>query len=261
VRSVLRVGPRNDMLRIEREVGRGRPTYQERKTNPIGPGRPGMGAAWRAAMPSRRAIVRNEPNFPCRRRLTEEIVQNEPNFPRPRAGAGGEMRRTNPISAPAGHPEGGKNALRRHYKRRNSCETNPISPAAGVCRRQNAQNEPNSSRRGAGDGGNCAKRSQTWGGWGMWAKSVVVWGVARPGRETCKTNPIWSGRGADAGNKTRETNPIPKGRPVGRIPIIPLFHHSTIPMRRWSCKTKPNLGQLGYAGKGSYRVGHGSAGE
>jgi hypothetical protein len=37
---------------------------------------------------------------------------------------------------------------------------------------------------------NCAKRSQTWGDWGVWAKAVVVWGVARPGSETCKTNPI-----------------------------------------------------------------------
>jgi hypothetical protein len=29
----------------------------------------------------------------------------------------------------------------------------------------------------------------------MWAKGVVVWGVARPGSETCKTNPISPGRG------------------------------------------------------------------
>jgi hypothetical protein len=35
----------------------------------------------------------------------------------------------------------------------------------------------------------CAKRSQTWRDWGMWAKAVVIWGLARPGSEMCKTNP------------------------------------------------------------------------
>jgi hypothetical protein len=61
---------------------------------------------------------------------------------------------------------------------------------AGVCRSRNAQNEPNFVPPQAADGRNCAKRSQTWEDWGMWAKAVVVWGVARPGSETCKTNPI-----------------------------------------------------------------------
>jgi hypothetical protein len=56
------------------------------------------------------------------------------------------------------------------------------------------QNEPNLPPAGAVDGENCAKRSQTWGNWGMWTKAVVVLGVARPGSETCKTNPIWPGR-------------------------------------------------------------------
>jgi hypothetical protein len=40
------------------------------------------------------------------------------------------------------------------------------------------------------NGGDCAKRSQTWVDWSMWAKAVVVWGVARPRSETCKTNQI-----------------------------------------------------------------------
>jgi hypothetical protein len=44
-----------------------------------------------------------------------------------------------------------------------ACKTNPIWP-----------------RPQATDGRNCAKRSQTWGDWGMWEKAVVVWGVARP---------------------------------------------------------------------------------
>jgi hypothetical protein len=29
----------------------------------------------------------------------------------------------------------------------------------------------------------------------MWARMVVVWGVALPGSETCKTNPIFPRRG------------------------------------------------------------------
>jgi hypothetical protein len=28
----------------------------------------------------------------------------------------------------------------------------------------------------------------------MWAKAVVVWGMARAASETCKTNPIWTTR-------------------------------------------------------------------
>jgi hypothetical protein len=64
-----------------------------------------------------------------------------------------------------------------------------------------AQNEPNLARPGATDGGVRAKRSQTWGDWGMWAKAVVVWGVARPGSESCKTNPIWPDRRVNAQNK------------------------------------------------------------
>jgi hypothetical protein len=77
-----------------------------------------------------------------------------------------------------------------------------------------------------------AKRSQTWGDWGMWAKADVVRGVDRPDSETCKTNPIWGpgaprlrigdcglwiGRGwlrTDAGDQVRKTNPIGPGRRV-----------------------------------------------
>jgi hypothetical protein len=52
------------------------------------------------------------------------------------------------------------------------------------------QNEPNVAPPQANDGGKCAKRSRTWEDWGMWVKAVFVWAVARPGSETCKTNPI-----------------------------------------------------------------------
>jgi hypothetical protein len=74
-----------------------------------------------------------------------------------RAGAGGKMRKTNPI-----WPGG----------------------------RINVRNEPNFAPAQATGGRNCPKRSQTWGEWGRRAKATVVWSVARPGSETCKTNPI-----------------------------------------------------------------------
>jgi hypothetical protein len=35
------------------------------------------------------------------------------------------------------------------------------------------RNEPNLARPGAGARGNYAKRSQTWGNWGVWAKGIV----------------------------------------------------------------------------------------
>jgi hypothetical protein len=63
------------------------------------------------------------------------------------------------------------------------CKTKPIS---GSNRAKRTQFRP----AGAADGADCAKRSQTWGDWGMWAKVVAVWDVAWPGSETCKTNPI-----------------------------------------------------------------------
>jgi hypothetical protein len=65
--------------------------------------------------------------------------------------------------------------------------------------------------------GNCAKRSQTWGDWGMGAKAVAVWDMARPGGETCKTNPIWGWVGRAAGTWAEreicKTNPIWPARP------------------------------------------------
>jgi hypothetical protein len=101
-----------------------------------------------------------------------------------------------------------------------------VGPAASGMRRAKCAKRTQFLPPGAGDGADGAKRSQTWVDWGIWAKAVVVWGVARPGSETCKTNPIW-GRGgprlrigdcglwierrrpgADAGGKMRKTNPI-----------------------------------------------------
>jgi hypothetical protein len=42
---------------------------------------------------------------------------------------------------------------------------------------------------GVADGANRVKQSQTWVDWAMWAMADVS-AVARPGSETCKTNPI-----------------------------------------------------------------------
>jgi hypothetical protein len=56
---------------------------------------------------------------------------------------------------------------------------------------ETVQNEPNFAPPQTADAGNCAKQSQTWGDWSIWAKAAIVWGVARPGSETCKTNLIW----------------------------------------------------------------------
>jgi hypothetical protein len=66
----------------------------------------------------------------------------------------------------------------------------PTRSGAGSTKRRIVRNEANFARLRAADGGNCARRSQTWGDWGIWAKAAVVWAVARPGSETCKTNPI-----------------------------------------------------------------------
>ena len=60
------------------------------------------------------------------------------------------------------------------------------------------------------------------------------------GEDLCKTNPIWPGRGrtkAPVGERC-ETNPISGSWPTSGLPIIPIFHHSTIPIRCQSCKTK-----------------------
>jgi len=61
------------------------------------------------------------------------------------------------------------------------------------------------------------------------------------GEDLCKTNPIWPGRGrtkAPVGERC-ETNPISGSWPTSGIPIIPLFYHSTIPVRCRLCETNP----------------------
>jgi hypothetical protein len=130
-----------------------------RKTNPIWPARPGMGAAWRAGMPRRMVIVQNEPNF--------EVSSFQ--F---------EVSRVGPEGAHA-------KALwlqTAHFTLQTPCPT----PRWAGLRAKRTQFGP----AGADAGGNCAKQSQTWGNWGIWAK-VIVWAVGRPGSEMCKTNPIF----------------------------------------------------------------------
>jgi hypothetical protein len=87
-----------------------------------------------------------------------------------------------------------------------------------TARHEIVQNEPNFAPAHAAHGGEYAKRSQTWDDWGIWAKAAVVWAVARPGSETCKTNPIL-GKRLTASLRTGllcRTNPI-CGRPESTL--------------------------------------------
>jgi hypothetical protein len=148
---------------------------------------------------------------------SEANVQNEPNSRRgpgpglriercrPRVGAGGQMCKTNPI--PGRRPAANR-AKRTQFR-----------PAQ------------------AADGGDCAKRSQTWGDWSIWAKDVVLWGLVRPGNETCKTNPILPvcGRAPEGrGAKRTQFGPAAGGR------------------RRAKAQNEPNLARL-RAGAGGQR--------
>jgi hypothetical protein len=69
-------------------------------------------------------------------------------------------------------------------------ETRKTKPIYGSNRAKRTQFVPEQ----AADRGNCAKRSQTWGDWGIWAKAIIVWGVARLEGERCKTKPILAAR-------------------------------------------------------------------
>jgi hypothetical protein len=76
-----------------------------------------------------------------------------------------------------------------------TCKTNPISPARTDAGGEMRKTNPIWTGRGRTPEARCAKRSQTWGDWGVWANAVVLWGGARLGTETCETNPIWPSRG------------------------------------------------------------------
>jgi hypothetical protein len=61
----------------EQNVGRGRPTYEECKTKPIYPARPGMGAGWLAATLRRSAMVQNEANSRSKTASMDRAVATE----------------------------------------------------------------------------------------------------------------------------------------------------------------------------------------
>jgi hypothetical protein len=119
---------------------------------------------------------KTNPISPGRRRLTEEILQNKAKLGM--TGVCGQRR------LPCGPwlGRGVKCAKRTQFR-------SPEVPHGGDCAKRTQFPRPE-----AADEGNCAKRSQTWGDWGMWAKAAVVWDLARPRSETCKTNPISGSR-------------------------------------------------------------------
>jgi hypothetical protein len=104
-----------------------------------------------------------------RRSAEERNAQNEPNLARPEGKCGSKARLG-------------------HRGKKSGGDARPTKSRI-------VQNEPNFAPPQVGDGGNCAKRSQTWGDWGVWERAVVARGVARPRSEMRKTNPI-SGPGA-----------------------------------------------------------------
>jgi hypothetical protein len=68
-----------------------------------------------------------------------------------------------------------------------TCKTKPIYASNRAKRTQFVPEQVADER-------DCAKRSQTWVDWSIWAKAIIVWGVARLESETCKTNPILAAR-------------------------------------------------------------------
>jgi hypothetical protein len=79
--------------------------------------------------------------------------------------------------------------------------------------------------------------------------------IERPGADErfCETKPI-RGQGVGYGELC-ETNPIPTGRGAGNRAKRTQFRPAAGASWRKLCETKPNLGRLGHAGKGSGRVG------
>jgi hypothetical protein len=84
-------------------------------------------------------------------------------------------------------------------------------------------NKPNSGQPDRCPGGDCAKQSQTWAGWDVWAKAITVCAAARsPCRchraQPRQTNPICTGPKRSVGHtplckgvRLRQTNPIRAG--------------------------------------------------
>jgi hypothetical protein len=202
-----------------------------RKTNPI----------WSALGPGPEAKCAKRTQFgPAgqgqggAKRLTASLQTCETNPISPGRGGGRrKLRKTKPNLDGLGHLGEGRQRVGRGAPASEACETNPIWTGSGPVLGQNAQNKAKlrgtgtSGQRlsscgglrldvkrakrtqfrpaGPADGGNCAEQSQTWGDWGIWVKGVV-WAVARPGSETCETNPIGPAR-PEMGTGRRATWP------------------------------------------------------
>jgi hypothetical protein len=153
----------------------------------------------------------------------------------------GQMRQTNPISPPGGRGWGYDRAKQSQFARRGRARQGPgdggrevlykqsqfPTPGqaggipAGAKRAKQSQFGTSWARTPNPRGGDYAKQSRTWEDWGTWARTVIVCGSASPESGTCKTNPI------------------SRSRPAGGVLSIPLFYHSTIPIRCRLCKTNP----------------------
>ncbi len=121
-----------------------------------------------------------------------------------------------------------------------SCKTKPICPRTG--------------KQGHGWSKSCETNPISW---GQMCKTKPIWLVGRsPERQMRKTNPIWPGLGKTPTGERCKTNPIcwiglgpgernaqnePNSGRRGRreSPMIPVFHHSSVPIRCRSCKTNP----------------------
>jgi hypothetical protein len=110
---------------------------------------------------------------------------------------------------------------------------------------------------GVPDGANRAKRTQTWGTWGISASAGVVWASARPGSKTCKTNPIWSGRGGCRRRKAQNEPNLARvpgngrglagrdARPEGDCAKRTQFEPSGGACRRRNARNEPNFAPAG----------------
>ncbi len=161
------------------------------------------------------------------------IVQNEPNLARPEQSRAstGEGCKTNPISGGAGRDEG------CCTNKPNSCH--PADPEIGVPGRANRAKRTQFARWGR------AGRGPGGGGRGANAQNEPNLARAGPGRDGRKTQnePNFRPVGPDPEGRLCKTKPICPPRPGG----LP----SPLPNRL--CKTKPNLGRMGYLGGASGR--------
>jgi hypothetical protein len=138
-----------------------------------------------------------------------------------------------------------------------TCKTNQIlPPAEAVGRGRPTHEETQCAKRtqfrpavGA-HGGNCAKRSQNWGNWSMWAKAFSLCGPARPGSEACKTNPISPRRTRRGWRETPDGVPA-NGRNCAKRTQFPPGPRRA-PER--SVQNEPNLGRDAAWGRGSRGV-------